>query len=97
MEDKTKQFLRKVRFDTYIYTATFIVLSLSYFMLYDLDSAPVLLLLAAFVFYTLGKQIRLVGEIEAGAEINTRPRAPLWVRLSTYAVIIFMMYRVFFM
>ncbi len=96
MEDKTKQYLRKIRFDTHIYTAAFIVLSLSYVMVYDIRTEPLMLLLAAFAFYTLGKQIRLLSEIEAGVPVNTKPRAPTWVRLLAYAVVVFMVACVMF-
>ena len=96
MEDKTKQYLRKIRFDTHIYTAAFIVLSLSYFLVYDIRTEPLMFLLAAFAFYTLGKQMRLLNEIEAGAVVNTKPRSPFWVRCLAYATVLFLVSYLFF-
>ena len=87
MEEKTKQFARKIKFDTYIYTITFTVVSLLYFLIFDLVTGPVMLLLAAFAFYTLGRQVSLLNDLEAGQTVNTKPRAPIWVRFVTYLVV----------
>lgn len=96
MQEKTKEFIRKIRFDTYIYTITFIVVSILYFLFFSDDgTSPVMLLLAAFAFYTVGRQVNFLKDLEAGVEINTKPRAPAWVRGITYFVILLMILKFF--
>ena len=95
MQDKTKEFIRKIRFDTYIYTFTFIAVSTLYAVYYDTTTTPVMLLLSAFAFYTVGRQLNLLKDLEAGVEINTKPRAPAWVIGIVYLVILFMILQVF--
>ena len=96
MNDKTKQFIRKIRIDTYIYTLTFIVVSILYFFFFlDNGTSPVMLLLAAFAFYTVGRQVNLLKDLEAGVEISTKPKAPTWVIGLTYLTILLMILEVF--
>ena len=88
MEEKTKKFIRKIRFDTYIYSATFIVLAISYFAVFDIRTEPIMLLLAAFAFYTVGKQVNLLSALEEGESVDTQPKTPVWFRVILYAAVL---------
>ncbi|MBZ0099299.1 MAG: hypothetical protein K8F30_09450, partial [Taibaiella sp.] len=55
-----------------------------------------MLLLAAFAFYTLGRQVNLVGEIEAGGTPDTAPKAPAWVRGVTYLIVMLLAFAMIF-
>lgn len=96
MEDKTKAFLNKIRINTYIYTFTFLAVAISYTYKHSMGAEPLMLILAAFAFYTLGRQVRLIDQLESGATVNTKPSAPFWVRGITYLVILLLVLSVMF-
>ncbi len=96
MEQNTQDFLKKVKFNTYIYTVTFLVVALWYSFKHDAGPEVSMLLLAAFAFYTLGRQIRLVSELEAGKVVNTQPRVSPIIRGVVFLVIILMVLSVMF-
>jgi len=96
MEDTTKAFIRKIRFNTYIYTFTFLSVSIGYSLKRAVSLEPFMLLLAAFAFYTLGCQVNLLSDIEAGAKVDTKPREPAWVRCVIYFIVLLMIFSVIF-
>ena len=96
MEESTKSFIKKIKINTYIYTFTFMAVGVLYTTKQEISLEPFMLLLAAFAFYTLGRQVNLLSDIEAGTEINTRPRTPAWIRGVTYFVVLLMILSVFF-
>jgi hypothetical protein len=55
-----------------------------------------MLLLAAFAFYALGRQIRLVTDLEAGKLVDTQPKVSPIIRGVVYLVIILMVLSVMF-
>jgi len=96
MEDSTKAFIKKIKIDTYIYTLTFIVVGVMYTAKHEISLEPFMLLLAAFAFYSLGRQVNLLADIEAGTKVDTQPKAPVWVRGITYFVVLLMILSVIF-
>ncbi len=96
MEQGTKDFLKKVKINTYIYTATFLVVALWYTLKHDAGAEVSMLLLAAFAFYTLGRQIRLIPDLEAGKIVDTQPKVSPIIRGVVYLVIILMILSVMF-
>lgn len=90
MEQKTKDFLKKMKINTYIYTLTFMLVAVGYAMKHTVGAEVSMLLLAAFAFYTLGRQVRLVAELEAGGSIDTQPKVSPVVRGIVYLVVILM-------
>ena len=96
MEETTRVFIKKIKFNTYIYTVLFIVVSIYYTTNQEISLAPSMLLIAAFAFYAVGRQVGLLVDIDSGTKINTRPRAPAWVRGVTYFVVLLMILSVIF-
>ena len=96
MEESTRAFIKKIKVNTYIYTFTFIAVGVMYTAKHDISLEPFMLLLAAFAFYTLGRQVNLLSDIEAGRKIDTQPRAPAWVRGITYFVVLLIILSVIF-
>jgi len=96
MEESTKAFIKKIKINTYIYTITFMAVGVMYTAKHEISLEPFMLLLAAFAFYTLGRQVNLLSDIEAGTKIDTKPRAPAWVRGVTYLVVLLMILSVIF-
>ena len=96
MEKRTKDFLNKVKINTYIYTFTFMAVGVWYSMKHSMGTEPMMLLLATFAFYTLGRQVRLVADLEAGAKVDTQPKAPAWVRGVTYLIVMLLVLSVMF-
>lgn len=90
MEQKTKDFLKKVRFDTYIYTFIFMLVAMGYALKHAVGAEVSMLLLASFAFYTLGRQVRLISDLEAGAVIDTQPKVSPIIRGIVYLVVILM-------
>jgi len=90
MEPKTKDFLKKVKVNTYIYTLTFMVVALLYSIKHVAGAEVSMLLLAAFAFYTLGRQISLLADLEAGKSVDTQPRVSPIIRGVVYLVVILM-------
>ncbi|HBO96797.1 MAG TPA: hypothetical protein DD648_01970 [Candidatus Omnitrophica bacterium] len=90
MEPKTKDFLKKVKVNTYIYTLTFMVVALWYAFKHAAGAEVSMLLLAAFAFYTLGRQISLLADLEAGKSVDTQPRVSPIIRGVVYLVVILM-------
>ncbi len=96
MEQNTKSFLKKIKFNTYIYTVTFLGVALWYSLKHTAGAEVSMLLLAAFAFYTLGRQIRLVADLEAGKLVDTQPKVSPIIRGVVYLVIILMVLSVMF-
>jgi len=96
MEESTKAFIKKIKINTYIYTFTFMGVGVLYTAQHEISLAPFMLLLAAFAFYTLGRQVNLLSDIEAGTKIDTKPRAPAWIRGVVYFVVLLMILSVIF-
>ena len=96
MEQKTKDYLRKIRFNTYIYTFTFMAVSIWYVAKHSMGSEPIMLLLAAFAFYTVGKQVRMVTDLEAGAVLDSKPRSPAWIRGIVYFIVLLLVLAMMF-
>ncbi len=96
MEKSTRDFLRKIRIDTYIYTYTFMAIAIGYSLTHTVGTETSILLLATFAFYTIGRQIRLVPDIDAGAKIDTKPKVAPWIRGIVYCVIILLVLSLFF-
>ena len=90
MEPKTKDFLKKVKVNTYIYTMTFMVVALLYSINHVVGAEVSMLLLAAFAFYTLGRQISLLADLEAGKSVDTQPKVSPIIRGVVYLVVILM-------
>ena len=74
MEQVSKDFLNKVRVNTYIYTFTFIALAVGYGLKYSEGAEPMILLIAAFAFCTLGRQIRLATDMGGALKADTQPK-----------------------
>ncbi|MBI5416278.1 MAG: hypothetical protein HZA29_05635, partial [Candidatus Omnitrophica bacterium] len=72
------------------YTLTFTVVALLYSMKHAVGAEVSMLLLAAFAFYTLGRQITLLADLEAGKSVDTRPRVSPVIRGIVYLVVILM-------
>ncbi len=87
MEQVSKDFLNKVKVNTYIYCFTFIALTVGYGLKHSAGVEPMMLLIGAFAFYTLGRQIRLATELDSGAKADTMPKAAPWVRGVTFLVV----------
>ncbi len=96
MEESTKSFIKKIKINTYIYTFTFMAVGVLYTTKQEISLEPFMLLLAAFAFYTLGRQVNLLSDIEAGTKLDTQPRAPAWVRGVVYLVVLLMIFSVMF-
>lgn len=96
MENSAKDFLNKIMVNTYIYTFTFIAVAVGYSLKNSIGVEPGMLLLAAFAFYTLGRQVRLAIEIDAGGKADNMPKAPAWVRGVTYLVVMLLAFSLFF-
>ena len=96
MEPKTKDFLKKVKVNTYIYTLTFMVVALLYSINHVVGAEVSMLLLAAFAFYTLGRQISLLADLEAGKSVDTQPKVSPIIRGVVYLVVILMVLSVIF-
>jgi len=96
MEESTKAFVNKIKINTYIYTFTFLAVSIGYSLKHSVSLEPLMLLLAAFAFYTLGRQVNLLSDIETGTKIDTQPRTPAWIRGATYFVVLLMIFSVIF-
>ena len=96
MEETTRAFIKKIKFNTYIYTLLFIVVSIYYTINQEISLEPFMLLIAAFAFYAIGRQVGLLVDIDSGTKINTRPRAPAWVRGVTYFVVLLIILSVIF-
>jgi hypothetical protein len=97
MEKKTENFLNKIKFDTMIYAITFCLVAVGYSVKHA-NSGPegLMLLLAAFAFFTVGKQVRVAAELEGGADLDNKPKAPAWVRGVTYFVVLLLVLTVIF-
>ena len=96
MNDVTKSFLNKVKINTYIYTFTFMSVSVFYVVRFDVGTEALMLLLAAFAFYTIGRQINLVSDLESGSKVDTMPKAPVWVRGITFFVVMMLVLAMIF-
>ena len=96
MEGKTKDFLNKVKFDTHIYTLTFLVVCIGYSIKHSLGIEPFMLLMAAFAFYTIGRQIRSVLELEAGVALDNKPKVAPWIRGVVYFIVLLLVLGVMF-
>lgn len=96
MEQVSKDFLNKVRVNTYIYTFTFIALAVGYGLKYSEGAEPMILLIAAFAFYTLGRQIRLATDMGGALKADTQPKAPAWVRGVAFIVVIWAAFSMMF-
>lgn len=96
MENATKDFVNKIKFNTYIYTLTFLAVSIGYCLKHSVGIEPFMLLLAAFAFYAIGRQVRLLLELDAGGKVDTQPKAPLWVRGVTFLIVILMVLSIMF-
>ena len=96
MEQNTRNFLKKVKFDTYIYTVTFLVVALWYIIKHSASAEVSMLLLASFASYTLGRQIRLVSELESGKSLDFQPKVSPVIRGLVYLVVILMVLSVMF-
>ena len=96
MEESTKSFIKKIKINTYIYTFTFMAVGVLYTTEHEISLEPFMLLLAAFAFYTLGRQVNLLSDIEAGTKIDTQPREPAWIRGVVYFVVLLMILNVIF-
>lgn len=96
MEKNTRDFLRKIRIDTYIYTYTFMAIAIGYSLRHDIGMETSILLLTSFAFYTIGRQIRLASDLDAGTKIDTQPKVAPWIRGIVYFVIILMVLSLFF-
>jgi len=96
MKKVTENFINKMKINTYIYTYTFMGVALIYTMKVSAGTEPMMLMLAAFAFYTLGRQANLLLDLEGGAVVDTKPRAPEWVRGVTYFVVMLMAFCVMF-
>ena len=96
MEESTKAFIKKIKISTYIYTFTFMAVGVLYTAKHEISLEPFMLLLAAFAFYTLGRQVNLLSDIEAGTKIDTQPRVPAWIRGVVYFVVLLMILSVIF-
>lgn len=96
MEDATKKFINKIKINTYIYTFTFMGVGVMYSAKHGNTLEPFMLLLAAFAFYTVGRQVNFLLDIESGTKINTKPRTPPWVRGITYFVVLLLVLSLFF-
>ncbi len=96
MEESTKAFIKKIKINTYIYTFIFMAVGVMYTAEQEISLEPFMLLLAAFAFYTLGRQVNLLSDIEAGTKLDTQPRAPIWVRGVVYLVVLLMIFSVMF-
>ncbi len=90
MEPKTKDFLKKIKFNTYIYTVTFMAVAMGYALKHTVGAEVSMLLLAAFAFYALGRQISLLSELEAGKSVDTKPRVSPIIRGVVYLIVILM-------
>ena len=96
MEQSTRSFLKKIKLNTYIYTVTFMGVALWYSFKHEAGAEVSMLLLAAFAFYALGRQIRLVADLEAGKLVDTQPKVSPIIRGVVYLVIILMVLSVMF-
>ena len=96
MEESTKRFINKIKFNTYIYTVTFMAVGVLYATKSDISPEPLMLILAAFAFYTIGRQVNLLSDLESGAKIDTQPKVPAWIRGVTYLVVLIMIFSVIF-
>lgn len=96
MENGTRKFTNKIKIDTYIYTFAFIIISIGYSLKHTVGAESSMLLLAAFAFYSIGRQVRLLSDIEAGTPIDTQPKVPAWIRGIVFLVIILMVLSVMF-
>jgi len=96
VEEKTKEFLRKVKFNTYIYTFTFMAVSIGYSVKHSLGVEPFMLLMASFAFYTIGRQITTLSEIESGSKADNQPKVQPWIRGVVYLIVILMVLSVMF-
>lgn len=96
MEEATRAFIKKIKFDTYIYTIMFILVSIYYTANHEIALEPLMLLIAAFAFYAIGRQVSLLIDIDSGTKVNTRPSAPAWVRGITFFVVLLMILSVMF-
>jgi len=90
MEESTKSFIKKIKINTYIYTFIFMAVGVMYTTEQEISLEPFMLLLAAFAFYTLGRQVNLLSDIEAGTKIDTQPRTSVWIRGVVYLVVLIM-------
>lgn len=90
MEKGTKEFLRKIKLNTYIYTLTFMLVAIMYCVKHSMGTEVSMLLLAAFAFYALGRQVSLLSDLEEGAAVNTQPRVSALIRGVVYLVVILM-------
>ena len=96
MNDVTKKFLNKIKINTYIYTFLFMSAALFFIITFSAETSAIVLLLAAFAFYALGRQVNLVSRLEAGEEMSTMPTAPLWVRGVTYFIVMLLVLSLIF-
>ena len=90
MEQNTKNFLKKIKINTYIYTLIFMLVAMGYALKHTVGAEVSMLLLAAFAFYTPGRQVRLISDLEAGAVIDTQPKVSPIIRGIVYLVVILM-------
>jgi len=96
MKEETKKFLEKIRVNTFIYTFTFIAIGIYYAKNHSIGAEAFMLLIAAFAFYTLGRQVRLVSELENGAQVDTAPKELAWIRGITYLIVILLAFSMMF-
>ena len=97
MKDETKGFLEKIKVNTRIYTFTFIAVGVYYAKTHTLGAEAFMLLIAAFAFYTLGRQVRLVSDMEtADIKIDTAPKELAWVRGIAYFIVILLAFSIIF-
>ena len=95
MEETTKEFIQKIKINTYIYTFTFMAVGVLHAVKQTASVAPLMLLLAAFAFYAVGRQVNMLIDIEGGTKADNQPKAPAWVRGVTYFVVLLMFLSVF--
>lgn len=96
MEKGTKDFLNKIKIDTYIYTFTFLAVCVGYSLKHAVGPESSMLLVAAFAFYSIGRQVRLLPDLEKGATVDTQPKVPAWIRGIVFLVVILMILNVIF-
>ncbi len=96
MKEETKKFLEKIKINTRIYTFIFIAVAVYYAKNHSIGAEAFMLLIAAFAFYTLGRQVRLVGDLESGTQVDTAPKELAWVRGVAYLIVILLAFSIMF-
>ena len=96
MQKSTKDFLVKVHLNTYIYTFTFMALAVGYGLKHSIGVEPMILLLGAFAFYTLSRQVKLAMAMESGTNADYKPKSQAWIRGITYFVVMLLAFTMIF-